>query len=101
MAPTTPSGPLVWCCLPGGGCTSAYFDLDVEADTTYSMAEHLADAGDIVLDTDRPPITLVVPAGSSHCHNQAGNRRHLWDRLVAWSRTVTIDAARPERRVSA
>jgi alpha-beta hydrolase superfamily lysophospholipase len=51
----TPSGasPLVWCCLPGGNCTSAYFDLHVEGDdTSYSMAGHLADAGGVVLALD-------------------------------------------------
>src|ERR1700689_2359857 len=51
----TPSGapPLVWCCLPGGNCTSAYFDLHVEGDdTSYSMAAHLADAGGVVLALD-------------------------------------------------
>jgi pimeloyl-ACP methyl ester carboxylesterase len=50
-----PSGspPLVWCCLPGGHCTSAYFDLHVEGDdTSYSMAAHLADAGGVVLALD-------------------------------------------------
>jgi pimeloyl-ACP methyl ester carboxylesterase len=44
---------MVWCCLPGGGCTSAYFDLVVEDDdTSYSMAAHLADAGGVVLALD-------------------------------------------------
>jgi pimeloyl-ACP methyl ester carboxylesterase len=45
--------PLVWCCLPGGYCTSAYFDLDVGDDqTSYSMAAHLAEAGSVVLALD-------------------------------------------------
>jgi pimeloyl-ACP methyl ester carboxylesterase len=57
LAPSfpTPSGSqsLVWCCLPGGNCTSAYFDLHVdEDDTSYSMAAHLADAGGVVLALD-------------------------------------------------
>jgi pimeloyl-ACP methyl ester carboxylesterase len=51
----TPSGSesLVWCCLPGGNCTSAYFDLHVDGDgTSYSMAAHLAGAGGVVLALD-------------------------------------------------
>jgi pimeloyl-ACP methyl ester carboxylesterase len=48
-----PPQPLVWCCLPGGYCTSAYFDLDVGGDdTSYSMAAHLADACCLVLALD-------------------------------------------------
>jgi len=35
-------------------------------------------------------ITLVVLAGSGHCHNQAGNRSQLWARLLAWARTVPL-----------
>lgn len=53
--PPTRSGsrPLVWCCLPGGNCTSSYFDLHVNGDdTSYSMAAHLADAGSTVLALD-------------------------------------------------
>jgi pimeloyl-ACP methyl ester carboxylesterase len=57
VAPATPTSlpprPLVWCCLPGGSCTSGYFDLEVDgADTSYSMAAHLADAGCLVLALD-------------------------------------------------
>jgi pimeloyl-ACP methyl ester carboxylesterase len=57
LAPSnsTPAGspPLVWCCLPGGNCTSRYFDLHVDGDdTSYSMAARLADAGGVVLALD-------------------------------------------------
>jgi hypothetical protein len=53
MAPSTVSEPLVWCCLPGGGCTSSYFDLVVDGDgTSYSMAAHLVEAGGVVLALD-------------------------------------------------
>ena len=57
LAPAIPtpseSRPLVWCCLPGGNCTSAYFDLHVDGDdTSYSMAAHLADAGGVVVALD-------------------------------------------------
>ncbi|MCU1375675.1 MAG: hypothetical protein JWO68_2961 [Actinomycetia bacterium] len=53
VAPAAPTDPFVWCCLPGGRCTSAYFDLAVgDDDTSYSMAAHLADAGGVVLALD-------------------------------------------------
>jgi pimeloyl-ACP methyl ester carboxylesterase len=53
VAPSASPEPLVWCCLPGGNCTSAYFDLHVDGDdTSYSMAAHLADAGYVVLALD-------------------------------------------------
>lgn len=43
-------------CIAGGGCTSAYFDLDVPGHSGYSMARHLADAGHIVVTVDHPGI---------------------------------------------
>jgi pimeloyl-ACP methyl ester carboxylesterase len=57
VAPSNPgpagSPSLVWCCLPGGNCTSDYFDLHVDGDdSSYSMAAHLADAGGVVLALD-------------------------------------------------
>jgi pimeloyl-ACP methyl ester carboxylesterase len=53
VAASNLSEPLVWCCLPGGRCTSTYFDLAVEGDDgSYSMAAHLADAGGVVLAID-------------------------------------------------
>jgi pimeloyl-ACP methyl ester carboxylesterase len=57
LAPSDPTAPelrsFVWCCLPGGSCTSGYFDLHVAGDdTSYSMAAHLADAGCTVLALD-------------------------------------------------
>jgi hypothetical protein len=33
-------------------------------------------------------VTLHVVAGSAHCHNFAGNRTVLWDRLAAWIPTA-------------
>jgi pimeloyl-ACP methyl ester carboxylesterase len=38
-----------------------------------------------------PDITLFVLDGSGHCHNQAGNRRQLWDRMVEWARSTRFD----------
>jgi pimeloyl-ACP methyl ester carboxylesterase len=53
ISPATPSESVVWCCLPGGGCSAGYFDLVVDDDdTTYSMAAYLADAGYAVLILD-------------------------------------------------
>jgi pimeloyl-ACP methyl ester carboxylesterase len=53
IAPATPTEPFVWCCLPGGRCTTGYFDLAVDGDaTSYSMAAYLADAGCVVLTVD-------------------------------------------------
>jgi hypothetical protein len=38
-------------------------------------------------------ITLTVLPGSGHCHNQAGHRRQLWERLLAWARSAPLRAA--------
>jgi hypothetical protein len=46
--------PIVLTCLPGGGMSRRYFDLD--APGGYSMARHLAAAGFIVLTLDPPAI---------------------------------------------
>ncbi|MEE2060110.1 alpha/beta hydrolase [Rhodococcus artemisiae] len=34
-------------------------------------------------------VTLHLIDGSAHCHNFAGNRASLWDRIAAWIPTVT------------
>jgi pimeloyl-ACP methyl ester carboxylesterase len=34
-------------------------------------------------------VTLFVLPGSGHCHNMAGSRQLLWDRLARWCETVT------------
>jgi pimeloyl-ACP methyl ester carboxylesterase len=38
--------------------------------------------------------TLFVLAGSAHCHNQAGTRAVLWDRIAAWTTGRLIQGAR-------
>ncbi|MGP0032734.1 MAG: alpha/beta fold hydrolase [Acidimicrobiales bacterium] len=49
--------PVVWCCVPGGGISRAYFDLDVPPSLgEYSMAYHLAERGQIVLTIDPPGV---------------------------------------------
>ena len=70
LAPSTPTPlprhPLVWCCLPGGSCTSGYFDLEVDGDdTSYSMAAHLADAGCVVLALDHLGTGASSPVGDN------------------------------------
>ena len=48
---------VVLCCLPGGGMSRQYFDLDVAgADGTYSMARHLAAQGFVVVILDHPGV---------------------------------------------
>ncbi|PSR65256.1 MULTISPECIES: alpha/beta hydrolase [Nocardia] len=36
-----------------------------------------------------PDVTLHLVEGSAHCHNFAGKRATLWDRIAAWIPTVT------------
>jgi alpha-beta hydrolase superfamily lysophospholipase len=51
--------PLVLVCLPGGGMTRRYFDLDVAPELglgNYSMARHLAALGFIVVTVDPPGV---------------------------------------------
>jgi pimeloyl-ACP methyl ester carboxylesterase len=49
-------------CLAGGGCTTAYFDLRVDGRSGYSMAEHLARRGVVVVALDHPGIGASAPA---------------------------------------
>jgi pimeloyl-ACP methyl ester carboxylesterase len=47
----------VWCCVPGGGMSRAYFDLDVPGATdSYSMAKFAAERGHFVLTIDPPGV---------------------------------------------
>ena len=44
-------------CVPGGGMSRRYFDLQVAGDDgTYSMARHLAGAGHVVITLDHPGV---------------------------------------------
>jgi len=45
---------VVLMCLPGGGMTRRYFDIDV--DGSYSMARHLASKGAVVVAVDPPAV---------------------------------------------
>jgi pimeloyl-ACP methyl ester carboxylesterase len=49
--------PLLWVCIPGGGISRRYFDLDVAGQNgTFSMARHLAAGGDVVVTVDPPGV---------------------------------------------
>ena len=48
---------IVWCCVPGGGVSRGYFDLDVPHSLgEYSMAHYLSERGQIVLTIDPPGV---------------------------------------------
>jgi pimeloyl-ACP methyl ester carboxylesterase len=47
----------LWCCVPGGGMSRAYFDLEVPGETdSYSMARFAAERGHFVLTIDPPGV---------------------------------------------
>ena len=49
--------PLLWVCIPGGGISRKYFDLDVAGqEGAFSMARHLAARGDLVVTVDPPGV---------------------------------------------
>lgn len=51
-----PAGAL-WCCVPGGGMSRAYFDLDVPPTAgEFSMARYAAAGGQVVLTIDPPGV---------------------------------------------
>lgn len=90
-APIVPRpSPIAFYCLAGGACTTRYFDLDVPGMRGYSMAEHLAAAGHLVISIDHPgvgqsptcdDVFALAPTGvaSSHASAVAEIRRRLLD----------------------
>lgn len=56
--PATPQAwdPSLVVCFHGGGYTRAYFDLAVPGHPGYSMAEHLAERGHVVVALDQPGV---------------------------------------------
>jgi pimeloyl-ACP methyl ester carboxylesterase len=49
--------PVVLCCLPGGGMSRGYFDVQAPPEFgNYSMARHLADRGFVVVTLDPPAV---------------------------------------------
>lgn len=49
----------------------------------HDVPEHPHD--DVAFYRSSPDVTLTVLPGSAHCHNFAGTRAMLWDRLAAWA----------------
>lgn len=67
-------------CLAGGGCSTGYFDLDVDGTSGYSMAEHAAAAGAVVVALDHlgvgasdsvDDLCTVTPTRLAACHHRA------------------------------
>jgi pimeloyl-ACP methyl ester carboxylesterase len=84
--------PVVLCCLPGGRCTTPYFDLHVEGHHGYSMAEHLTAQGFIVAAIDHlgvgasspvDDLVAVTPAVASAANHHAFSQ--VLDQLRAGS----------------
>ena len=49
--------PIVCCCVPGGGMSRGYFDIEAPAALgNFSMARHLVDRGFIVVTLDPPGV---------------------------------------------
>ena len=70
---------LVAYCLAGGGCSTSYFDLQVPGLVGYSMAEHLARRGVVVVavdhlgvgSSDAHDLFAVTPTLLAACHSAA------------------------------
>jgi pimeloyl-ACP methyl ester carboxylesterase len=51
------AAPTLWCCVPGGGISRAYFDLEIpQTFGEYSMASFVASRGQLVLTIDPPGV---------------------------------------------
>jgi pimeloyl-ACP methyl ester carboxylesterase len=53
--------PIVLCCLPGGRCSTGYFDLQVDGLEGYSMADHLTAQGFVVVALDHLGVGASSP----------------------------------------
>jgi len=66
-----------------GGCSSPGFgDRDIP--------EHPRD--DSAFYSASNDITVFIVEGSAHCHNFAGKRAELWDRIAAWALAMAPSA---------
>ena len=80
--------PLLWVCIPGGGMSRQYFDLDVAGQNgTFSMARCLAAGGDLVVIVDPPGV------GESDAPDDGYT---LTPRVVAEVLTAALDGLRAE-----
>ena len=67
----------------------------VEAPTFFAFGDHdLTDdyVGAIAQYPSLTDVAMLILSPSGHCHNQSLNRRHLGDRLLAWTATVAPSA---------
>jgi pimeloyl-ACP methyl ester carboxylesterase len=71
--------PVVYC-VAGGGCSTSYFDLQVEGRDDYSMAGYLSRRGAVVVAFDHPglgdssplpDLYSVTPSVAARCHDRA------------------------------
>lgn len=78
-----PAPTLVWVCLPGGGMTRRYYDLPIEADSSFSFAQQMAARGFVVVlldhlgigESSRPAdgyalAAHLVAAANAHATNE-------------------------------
>ena len=80
--------PLLWVCIPGGGMSRQYFDLDVASESgTFSMARYFAAGGDLVVTVDPPGV------GASDTPDDGYT---LTPRVVADVLAVAIDGLRAD-----
>jgi alpha-beta hydrolase superfamily lysophospholipase len=57
VPPELSVGPVVCCCVPGGGMSRGYFDLQVPPSVgNFSMARHLVERGIVVVTLDSPGV---------------------------------------------
>ncbi len=94
--------PVVFCCLPGGSCTTDYFDLAVDGLDGYSMADHLTAQGLVVMAVDHlgvgasstvEDICSVTPAIAAAANHHAFSQ--VLDQLRAGSILPGLEARPP------
>lgn len=80
---------VILCCVPGGGSSWRYFDLEVEGDSSYSFAEFAAKQGLITIAVDN------LGTGSSCCFDSAAITPHQ----VAQANSTVFRAIAEQLRV--
>jgi pimeloyl-ACP methyl ester carboxylesterase len=71
---------------------SAGFGADVDCPVFVGFGEHdvpPAPHADVAYYSRSPDVTLYVLRGAAHCHNFAGTRAELWDRVGRWAGGLT------------
>jgi alpha-beta hydrolase superfamily lysophospholipase len=109
FAPARPSGATsdeatVLFCLPGGGMSRRYFDLDVAgAEGSYSMARHLAAIGFVLVTLDHPGIGESDRPDDGYTltpERVADVNAYACDRVLEQLRAGTLDARLGPLRVA-